>query len=167
MSTTIQSTLEPADLRTAFGQFATGVCILGLEAHSGERIGMTLNSFTSVSLDPPLLLVCLGHFLRSHDAAVGAAGFGISVLAHTQADISARFATRDGLKWNGFDAQRGQRGGLLVPGAIAHFDCVTERQERAGDHTLLIGRILGCHVEPDSDPLLYFRGRYDALKTAA
>lgn len=167
MSAADQPALDPVVLRSAFGQFATGVCVLGLETQDGERIGMTLNSFTSVSLDPPLLLVCLGHFLRSHGHIVGAGGFGISVLAQSQQDVSVRFAKRDGPKWNGFEAERGRHGGLLVPGALAHFDCVTDRQELVGDHTLLIGRIVGCRTQPDIGPLLYFRGRYDALPTAA
>lgn len=159
--------IDPALLRSAFGQFATGVCVLGVEADNGEPIGTTLNSFTSVSLDPPLLLVCLGHFLRSHDHVVTAPGFGISVLAESQRDVSRRFATRDGPKWSGFEAERGSHGGLLVPGALAQFDCMSERTERVGDHTLLIGRITGCRTRPGIGPLLYFSGRYDALSAAA
>ena len=166
-SATDAPAVDPGTMRSVFGHFATGVCVLGLETADGEAVGMTLNSFTSVSLDPPLLLVCLGHFLRSHDHAVSAPGFGISVLAQGQEEVSNRFATRDGPKWRGFDAIRGQRGGLLVPGALAHFDCVSERTEGVGDHTLLIGRVVGCRAELEAGPLLFFRGRYDALPTAA
>lgn len=158
---------DSAILRRAFGQFATGVCILGLEGPEGERIAVTVNSFTSVSLQPALLLVCLGHSLRSHDAISRAAGFGISVLAEGQDALSTRFASRDSKSWDGITPQRGARGGLLIPGAVAQFDCVRADLVVAGDHSLLIGQILDCRTAPDLKPLIYFRGRYDAVASAA
>lgn len=155
--------IDPTTLRAAFGGFASGVCVIGVETADGEQFGATVNSFTSVSLAPPLLLVCLGHYMRSHDAMVQARGFGISVLAENQQSLSVRFASRGGPKWEGLEPERGGCGGLLVPGALTHFDCATERTLSIGDHTLLIGRVLACHTNKNERPLLYFRGRYDAI----
>lgn len=153
-------------LRGAFGHFATGICVLGAETVTGERLGLTLNSFSSLSLDPPLLLVSLGHFLRSHDQLIAARGFGLSILAEDQVEISQRFASREGLKWRDFPAVQGRLGGLTVPSAMASFDCAVERSVPAGDHTILIGRVLDCTTHETARPLLYFRGRYDRIAHA-
>lgn len=159
--------LTPAALRAAFGQYATGVCVVGCETDTGERLGVTVNSFTSVSLAPALLLVCLDHGLRSHDGLTTARGLGISVLAADQQALSRRFAASNGPKWDEIDALRGDQGGLLVPGAVAHFDCAREAVHPAGDHSLLIARVLRCHIADDRRPLIFFRGRYDAIASAA
>lgn len=151
---------DPQSLRHAFGGFATGVCVLGGETADGARLGITLNSFTSVSLDPALLLVSLGRFLRSHDALVGISGFAISVLSEGQQEVADRFARRDGPKWQDFGFLRGAAGGLMVDGALACFDCRHHRSVPAGDHTLLIGEVLAISHDPDRHPLLFHRGAY-------
>lgn len=153
---------DPGQLREAFGQFATGVCVVGFKAQDGARIGITVNSFTSLSLDPALLLVCLGQSLRSHDVMVACEGFGVSVLADGQQDISSRFAMRGGPKWDGISFIEGEAGALMVPDAIARFDCTTEAAYPAGDHTILVGRIRGFAVDGAKHPLLFFRGAYAA-----
>lgn len=147
-------------LRDAFGHFATGVCVVGFVAQDGTKVGITVNSFTSLSLDPPLLLVCLGANLRSHDAMVSSGGFGVSVLADSQQDISGRFATRGGPKWDGMAFVKGHEGALMVPGAIAWFDCEAESTYPAGDHTILIGKVRTFMSDGEKRPLLFFRGAY-------
>lgn len=159
-SSTDTATLDPLALRQAFGGFATGVCVLGAETTNGSRLGITLNSFTSVSLDPALLLVSIGQFLRSHDELTRLEGFSISVLSEGQQDVADRFAQRNGLKWQGFPARSGASGGLMVPGALAHFDCRRHKSVPAGDHTLLIGEILAAEHSPELSPLLFHRGSY-------
>ncbi len=156
------TSVQPVQLREAFGQFATGVCVVGFAALDGTRVGVTVNSFTSLSLDPALLLVCLGHSLRSHDVMLSCGGFGVSVLAQNQRDVSHRFATRGGPKWDELSPIEGETGALMVPEAIAWFDCSVEATYPAGDHTILIGRIRKFKADAAKRPLLFFRGAYGA-----
>ena len=151
---------DQKQLRDAFGHFATGVCVVGFVGQDGTRVGITVNSFTSLSLDPALLLVCLGTNLRSHDAMVSTGGFGVSVLSEDQRDISGRFATRGGPKWDGMSFIEGKEGALMVPDAIAWFDCEAEAAYPAGDHTILVGRVRNFMADKDKRPLLFFRGAY-------
>ena len=162
MAPATEQTLAEIDgmlMRQTAGQFATGVTVVTYE-HEGENFGATVNSFTSVSLDPALLLVSLGRFLRSHDALVGIKGFAISILAEGQQEVADRFARRDGPKWQDFGFRRGAAGGLMVEGALACFDCRHHRAVPAGDHTLLIGEVLAVGHDPDRHPLLFHRGSY-------
>lgn len=152
--------LDQKQLRDAFGHFATGVCVVGFVAQDGSKVGITVNSFTSLSLDPALLLVCLGTSLRSHDALVSCGGFGVSVLAEEQREISGRFATRGGPKWDGISFIEGGRGALMVPEAIAWFECEAEAAHPAGDHTILVGRVCNFMADRAKRPLLFFRGAY-------
>lgn len=156
-------TIDPKALRHAFGHFPTGVCVVAASLPGGERIGLTVNSFTSVSLDPPLLLVCLARKLRSHDALVAAGGFAITVLHGEQAPVSARFATSGADKWLDMDATEGAAGGLILNPHLAWFDCEAHASMPAGDHTILLGRVLGHGTTEQAAPLLYYRGGYAAL----
>lgn len=158
--------IEPKLLRRAFGQFATGVCVVGMQGEDGAQLGATVNSFTSVSLEPALLLVSLGHHLKALDAMLRAPGFGISVLSDSQQGHSNTFATSGASKWQSVAPIYGEQGGLLLPDALAHFDCAMHDTVLAGDHTLLIGRILSVTIQPERRPLLYFQGKYDALAVA-
>lgn len=157
--------LDPAALRHSFGQFATGICVIGTTDRAGVRHGATVNSFTSVSLEPALLLVCLGHFMRSHDAFADSKGFGVSVLSHDQEAVARHFASKSDQKWPDDSFQSGTSGGLLLPRALARFDCVTHNVIKQGDHTLLIGRPLAVDHAEDCRPLIYFRGAFDRLPT--
>lgn len=152
-------------LRDAFGQFATGVCIVTATTEDGERIGATVNSFTSLSLDPPLVLVCVGHFMRSHDSFVQAKGFTVNVLSQEQKDISSVFATQGADKWGAVNADEGAAGGVILNPCLAYFDCEMHESHVSGDHTILIGRIVDFSTRKDADPLLYFRGAYQALQS--
>lgn len=156
--------VDPRALRSAFGHFPTGVCVVGARLPDGERIGVTVNSFTSVSLDPPLLLVCLAHRLRSHDALVRAGGFAITVLHGEQAPVSARFASSGADKWQDMDATEGMAGGLILNPHLAWFDCEMHSAMPGGDHTILLGRVLRHGTAERAAPLLYYRGGYAALE---
>ncbi|WP_424813511.1 flavin reductase family protein [Roseococcus sp. YIM B11640] len=159
--------IDPKALRNAFGHFPTGVCVVGARAPDGERLGVTVNSFTSVSLDPPLLLVCLARKLRSHDALVAARGFAITVLHGEQAALSARFASPGADKWQDMPAREGSAGGLILEPHLAWFDCEMHGCMPGGDHTIMLGRVLDHGTAAAGHPLLYYRGGYAALAGAA
>ncbi|TCH96460.1 flavin reductase [Roseococcus sp. SYP-B2431] len=155
--------VDPKALRNAFGHFPTGVCIVAATLPNGERIGVTVNSFTSVSLDPPLLLVCLARSLRSHDALVTSGGFAITVLHGEQAPVSTRFASSGADKWLDMEASEGAAGGLILNPHLAWFDCAAHAALPGGDHTILLGRVLRHGTVEQAAPLLYYRGGYAAL----
>lgn len=147
-------------LRDAFGCFATGVTIVTGIDTDGTPVGFTANSFTSVSLDPPLLLVCPGRMASSLPAIRRTGRFAVNVLSVAQQAIAERFAMRgvdrfEAGRW--IEARSGLR---LLEGACAHFDCTLEQDIEAGDHQLLIGRIESFHATADCAPLMYLRGRY-------
>lgn len=160
------SPLDKIALRRAFGSFPTGVCVAGAVV-DGHRIGLTVNSFSSVSLDPPLVLICLAHSLRSHDMFLRARGFAVSVLSQDQADISRRFATSALVdKWSGVDALPGRCDGLIVDRHLAFFDCKAEQAVTSGDHTILIGRLIDYGHNRQLTPLVYCNGKYSVVHSA-
>lgn len=161
------SNIAERDFRDAMGSFATGVCVLGAKRRDGACVGMTVNSFTSVSLDPPLILVCLGAESPRSRAIVDPGRFAISVLADDQRDISGQFAQPgEGLAPDtGWHA--GSNGALVVDGAAATLECDVETTYTSGDHMIVIGRV--THIESDTgrEPLVYFRGGYRLLDDEA
>lgn len=134
-------TLTPSDLRRAFGRFLTGVTVVTTRDGAGNPVGFTANSFTSVSLDPPLLLVCPGKHLRSFEAFRAAPGFGISVLAEGQEGVSNLFASGQGDRFAGCDWEAAAGGIPLISGRSAGFVCDTHQVIEAGDHIVLMGRV--------------------------
>jgi len=155
---------DAAAFRTACGQFATGVAVVTARARSGQPVGLTINSFSSVSLDPPLVLFCLACEAQCMAGFDGADGFVIHVLSAEQRALSARFATPDADRFQALDWQDGPCGPVL-PGALVRFDCRRHAVVDGGDHIILIGRVEAVSV-PDgaTDPLLYFRGGYRAIR---
>lgn len=151
--------LDPRELRRAFGAFPTGVTICAtIDAH-GEPVGFTANSFTSVSLDPPLLLVCLSSAASSFEAFRDAGRFGVSVLGAAQREASTVFATRGADKFASVAWTPRRTGAPLIDGAVAWFDCETDRILPAGDHAILLGRVVAFDWTRDA-PLGYCRGAY-------
>lgn len=155
---------DAAAFRTACGQFATGVAVVTARAQAGPPVGLTINSFSSVSLDPPLVLFCLGRDAQCLSGFDGADGFVIHVLSAEQQGLSARFATPDSDRFRDLDWQHGPCGPVL-PGALVRFDCRRHAVVDGGDHLILIGRVEAVSV-PDAaaDPLVYFRGGYRAIR---
>lgn len=145
------------------GSFATGVCVVTGRDGDGRAIGLTVNSFSSVSLDPPLVLVCLGADSPRAQTLIDSGRFNISMLAAGQVEVSNHFAQPgEGLAADDMVVD-GQNGAPLINGAAAQVECDLETQYQGGDHTILVGRV--SHVESDSAraPLLFFRGHYGAL----
>jgi flavin reductase (DIM6/NTAB) family NADH-FMN oxidoreductase RutF len=134
-------TLDSKQLRAAFGRFLTGVTVVTTRAANGEAVGFTANSFTSVSLDPPLLLVCPGNHLSSFEVFRETRRFGISVLAEGQQDVSTLFATGTGDRFasTGWTAPKDDI--PLITGRAAGFTCDLHERVEAGDHLILIGRV--------------------------
>jgi flavin reductase (DIM6/NTAB) family NADH-FMN oxidoreductase RutF len=144
-------------LRDAFGRFATGVTVVTVATAAGP-VGITANSFASVSLDPPLLLWAPARASRRFAAFHDAEDFAVHVLGADQSELCRRFAAA-GDDWEGVGHRRSDRGVPLLPGALARFECATEARHPAGDHVVIIGRILRFSQRPGA-PLLFAGGRY-------
>lgn len=165
-ATEFQAGSDPRTLRDAMGCFATGVTIVTAVDADGTPVGLTANSFTSVSLDPPLLLVCIANASGTAPALREAAHFGVNVLQIGQQPASNRFATRGEDRFANLPWAPGQTGVPLLGSSLVSFECQRESLHEAGDHFILVGRVVRAQFEPHRDPLLYFRGKYRRLHFA-
>ena len=153
-------------LRDALGCFATGVTIVTAIGKDGLPFGLTANSFTSVSLDPPLLLVCVAHSSSSAEAIKAIDHFAVNVLQIGQQPTSNRFASKGEDRFANTPWSPGETGAPLLTGSLSAFECAREAIHDGGDHFILVGRVLKANFEPRRDPLLYFRGKYRRLHFA-
>ena len=147
------------ELRKAFGQFATGVTVVTARAADGAPTGLTVNSFTSVSLDPPLALWCLGLDSASFDVFKVAESFMINVLAADQLEVAKRFASRGPDKFAGIAWQPTDTGLPRLDGCIAWLECARRSQHDEGDHIILVGRVDAFEIAP-GNPLIFHDSRY-------
>jgi flavin reductase (DIM6/NTAB) family NADH-FMN oxidoreductase RutF len=154
---------DPRTLRAALGCFATGVTVVTCLTDSGVPAGLTVNSFTSVSLDPPLLLVCLAKQAVSAAPLVAAASFAINVLQTGQQPASIRFSTRDEDRFGATPWTQGEGGAPILEESLGVFECERYAVYDGGDHHILVGRVVKASFDAGLDPLLYFRGRYRRL----
>lgn len=153
-------------LRDAMGCFATGITIVTSRAPDGTPIGLTANSFTSVSLDPPLLLVSIANRSGSAEALKQASHFVVNVLQTSQQPASNRFAGKGEDRFAATPWQQGESGMPLIDGSLGSFECKRHAVHDGGDHFLLVGEVVRAQYEPRRDPLLYFRGKYRRLHMA-
>ncbi|RID91041.1 flavin reductase [Gemmobacter lutimaris] len=151
--------LDPRALRDAFGCFMTGVTVITTIGPDDRPLGFTANSFSSVSLDPPLLLVSIANSSINRAAFESAPGFAVNILAEGQKDVSATFARPVEDRFATVYWRKGPVGSPLIAGVSAWFDCTLEQAVAAGDHTILIGRIGGFEATP-APGLGYYRGAY-------
>lgn len=151
--------MDTRALRDAFGAFMTGVTVVTTTDASGAPRGFTANSFTSVSLDPPLLLVCIAKASRSLETFTGAEGFAVNILADDQRDISTTFARPGEDRFAGIGWRRGGCGAPILEHVAAWFDCRRHDAVDAGDHVILIGRVAEFGVS-ERGTLGYARGGY-------
>ena len=151
--------IDTQDLRRAFGSFATGVTVVTTLNEDGEPVGFTANSFASVSLDPPLLLVCLAHGMRSFPIFKDTRTFAVNILADDQQDVSSTFASKGIDKFSNIRWHGGTTGSPLLAGVVAWFDCEAHQRVEAGDHTILIGRVVDYGHESRA-PLGFCGGAY-------
>jgi flavin reductase (DIM6/NTAB) family NADH-FMN oxidoreductase RutF len=154
---------NPMALRRMFGCFATGVTIVTTTGEDGMPVGVTANSFTSVSLDPPLLLVSLSRQMQSIVAFENAEYFTVNVLGSHQADLARLFGTRGSDKWSGIKAAAGTANVPIIPDAVAFFECRTHSIVPAGDHNLHIGHVINSLGSPEAAPLVFHAGQFTAL----
>lgn len=145
-------------LRDALGMFATGVTIVTTLAADGTPAGLTVNSFNSVSLAPPLVLWSLAHQSTLRPAFAAARHYAIHVLAAGQRELAVRFATRGVDRWASVAWRPGVTGAPVIAGAAAVFECAGRSQYVEGDHTILVGEVRHCEHQAGSAPLLYHGG---------
>ena len=150
------------EFRRACGRFTTGVAVASVTDPRGAAHGLTVSSFTSVSLDPPLVLICLGHDVTTIEAFRGASHFGINILREEDRELSKRFATKGHDRFNGIAWRPGRTGVPLIECALAGMECETHQRIAAGDHDILVGRVVAACVE-DGAPLVYYASRYRKL----
>jgi flavin reductase (DIM6/NTAB) family NADH-FMN oxidoreductase RutF len=148
--------------RRACSRFATGVAVAGAIDANGVPHGLTVNSFSSVSLDPPLISICLGHAIAAIDVFRQSRHFGLSVLRADQRKLSERFAARLDDRFESLAWRRGETGVPLLDGALATIECQTIHRVTAGDHDIFIGEMLHANAD-DGDPLIYFASEYGRL----
>lgn len=156
---TAEPGFDPRGLRNALGQFATGVTVITTITPTGERVGVTANSFTSVSMEPPLVLWCPGKHLLSLPAFESATHFAINVLASDQHELSRKFSSASSDKFDGVDLIEGIAGLPVLAGAVATFECRTVERHPAGDHIIYVGQVERYAHDP-ADPLVFHAGRY-------
>ncbi|MCV0437729.1 MAG: flavin reductase family protein [Hydrogenophaga sp.] len=150
------------DFRASLGMFATGVTIVTARTDSGELVGLTANSFNSVSLSPPLVLWSLARLAGSMAVFSNGLHYAINVLAADQQALAERFATRDTDRWAGVGFIEGASGAPLLDGAAAHFECFNRSQYAEGDHVIFVGEVERCRHRADASPLLFHGGRFYA-----
>ncbi|MCU1679085.1 MAG: flavin reductase [Frankiales bacterium] len=159
-------TVDQAAFRGALGRFASGVTVV-TTVLDGVDHAMTASAFTSVSLDPPLVLVCSHKSSRFHDAVLDSAMWGVSILAEEGTGASAWFAHKGRpleTQFDGIPHHRGESGTVLLDESLAWLECTTETVVDGGDHTILVGAVTAARVRDDiDDPLLYYRSHYGTI----
>ncbi len=153
-----------ADYRRVMGHFCTGVVVVTAEV-DGQPLGMTCQSFVSVSLDPPLVLFCPAHSSTSWPEMSRAGKFCVNVLADDQRAISERFAVSGGNKFQDVAWSPSEHGSPRLDGCLAHVDCTIESVHEAGDHDIVVGRVRDLVVSRSTSPLLFFQGRFASLSS--
>lgn len=157
--------IDPRAFRDAMGCFASAVTVISTTTAQGQAVGVTVNSFNSVSLDPPLVLFCLGRDASNFDHFLASGRFSVNILRHGQDSISNGFAADGANFFQTLESDLSTLGNPLIPDALAMFDCQTEAVHDGGDHVILIGRVNELRHDPDGDPLLYYRGRYSKVSS--
>ncbi|MGK2286951.1 flavin reductase family protein [Pedomonas sp. V897] len=157
-------TIDPRAFRTALGRYPTGVAVVTALDAAGRPVGMTINSFASVSLEPPLVLWSVQRTTPSSEAFRKAPRFAICVLAADQEDMALRFARTDENKFRDLTVETGLGGLPLIPGALATFECRTWAVYPGGDHEILVGEVEQLSTRPGA-PLGFHGGRLLAFDT--
>jgi len=150
--------------KRSLGSWASGVTIV-TSAHAGERMGMTVSAFSSVSLDPPLILVCADKGSNTNALIARSHAFTVNVLGREQSALSNLFADkkRESIRFDGLDCKTGATGCPRLPGALASLDCTVRDAIDAGDHWVYIGSVEASTIDAEQEPLVYWRGVYQKL----
>lgn len=157
-----KTVIGPDEFRRLLGHFATGVTIVTTSDADARPTGLTVSAFASLSLDPPLVLVCVAHKAQSYPALRERGRFAVNMLSADQLELSRRFATTRLDKFDGVAYRPSPSGLPLLHGALAWIECVTVAAHDEGDHTVFVGRVE--HGDAGAgEPLLYYRGTYKRL----
>ena len=148
------------DFRNVMGRYATGVTVMTTRDTQGRPWGITINSFTSVSLEPPLVLFCLERVALSFPAFTQCSRFAVNVLSEGQEQLSVLFASPGPDKWEGIVGDEGGEAPPVLSDCIAYLECSRHAVHDGGDHVILVGRVLSLRAGIEARPLLYFRGNY-------
>ncbi len=159
----IMTALDGRAFRDALGWFATGVTIITTRSAADELVGFTANSFSSVSLDPPLVLFSLNRQAQCLRVFESSAHFAVNVLSAEQTELSSRFATAVHDRWHGVAFTTGEGGCPILEGAVAVFECAVHGMHEGGDHRIFLGQVLRMRAEAEGRPLLFCRGAYREL----
>src|SRR5512140_1467030 len=167
MESNIKTAAERAEqLRSAMRAWTSGVTIV-TAVHNGERHGMTVSSFTSISIDPPTIVISLQTASRTHDVVARSGAFGVTILAASQQETSERFANRAaamGERWDGLELDTLVTGAPLIKGGLAHLDCRVTQSIPCGSNTLFIAEVVAVHGDDHDAPLVYHDRAYHRLK---
>jgi flavin reductase (DIM6/NTAB) family NADH-FMN oxidoreductase RutF len=155
--------VDQLEFRRVMGHFATGVTVITSRDGDGKLVGLTANAVASVSLAPPLLLVCVDKVAESYPAFAASKVFVVNVLSDKQETLSRRFAKSGGEKFEGVGYRLGVTGAPILTDVVAHLECEVSHEFDAGDHTIYIGRAVEIAVDSEEDPLLFYRGGYRNL----
>jgi flavin reductase (DIM6/NTAB) family NADH-FMN oxidoreductase RutF len=150
------------DFRKVLGHFASGVTVITTCDADGRPTGLTASAFSSVSLEPPLVLICVDHKSQSHPTIKERGGFAVNILSVEQQALSRKFASSRLDKFDGVPHVVSDLKLPLIEGALAHLECATVSVHVEGDHTIFVGRVERARVA-GGEPVLYFRGQYDRL----
>ncbi len=157
-------TLDSDSFRSVLGRFASGITIITSIDAEGRDVGMTASAFSSVSLQPPLIQVCVDRTASMFEALLHGDRFGVNVLAAEQEALSRRFAAVESShRFEGIGYSRGDSGVVLLDDALAHIECCMASRMEAGDHMIFIGEVERANAR-DARPLLYYRGGYAQLE---
>ena len=148
------------DFRHCMGRFSTGVTVITTIIENKIPCGMTINSFTSLSLDPPLVLFNVDKNAHNHDNFANCKSFTVNILSEEQADISQRFAHPSTLDWNKINYTNNINDTPKIDGCIAYIACTKEQIYAGGDHSIIIGRVTDMNIASEENPLIYFKGKY-------
>ncbi|KGT89266.1 hypothetical protein NG99_19875 [Erwinia typographi] len=170
MTTSALTTPLPAtairEFRHALGQFATGVTVVTARQPDGSLLGMTVSSFNSLSLNPPLVLFSLAQHSTSGTTLRELDHYAINVLSQEQSELSGHFARPGDKSWSGIAWRPGEYDLPLLEGALASFECASWNHYEGGDHIIFLGQVMAYHLpQPTTSPLIFFRGGYHALRS--
>ena len=150
------------EFRAALGRFLSGVTVVTTLSNDNRPAGITVSAFSSVSLEPPMVLVCIDKRASLHNHLSEGSHFAVNILADHQQEISQRFAARDENRFEGARYRCGVNGAPLLEGALAYIECRVVHVYPGGDHTIIVGEVESTSVA-DHKPLAYFRGNYGGL----
>jgi flavin reductase (DIM6/NTAB) family NADH-FMN oxidoreductase RutF len=159
--------IDDRSFRRALGSFATGVTVVTSADTKGGPVGVTVSSFSSVSLDPPLVLFCLGEKTSTLNAFKEWGHYVIHVLSDKQRELSILFANKKGDKFADVDYEKNAHGCPVIAGCLASLECKAEKIVEAGDHFIFVGRVEKISFAAGGQPLVYFRGAYSGLGEGA